>query len=455
MRRLGARVSLLGVAVAVTLLIPGQPLGADSSAPLIGAAYTNWGLNGCDTTGTAILTTYGHHGVRKRVRLQLGAMHAAGLDSLRLLIWNSAQGDDQAGVVSSATGRLEEPYRTNLIEFLADVRAAGFDSLTVDFSPQGPNDPIGNPQDDVYDPSLFGQNWSLIKDVRPLVKKYGPTTTRIDLLSEGAPSDYWPFKDRMEQYITEMYRNYADAFGSSDVVVSAIAPPEPGASITQPDGGHRLQNLIDALRASGRPLPAAFSIHVSTWWDPSAANTLYGLRQDDATLTANGLNQPLIVSETVFDDADLAAAIQEFRATSTRPILEVQEWPLQAGSSCANFSVAPPYSADAYIKALTGAAPDTSLAASLGARGRVSLAAPYGRPAVALEAGTYTLRVADHSRTFGFRLTGPGVHIETGQRTTGTSTRTVVLSPGAYTYGRRATHRGHVRTTDQHHLVVF
>jgi hypothetical protein len=383
-------------------------------------------------------------------------MHAAGLDSLRLLVWNSVQGDDRSGTISSATGRLEEPYRTNFVEFLSDVRAAGFDSLTVDFSPQGPNDPIGNPQNDVYDPSLFEQNWSFIKDIRPLVKNYGPATTRIDLLSEGAPSDYWPFKDRMEQYITEMYRRYADTFGTSDVVVSAIAPPDPGASIDQPDGGHRLQNLIDALRASGRPLPTAFSIHVSTWWDPSAANTLYGLRQDDATLRSDGLDQPLIVSETVYDDPDLASAIQEFRTTSTRPILEVQEWPLRAGNSCANFSVAPPYSADAYLRALTGSGPDTRLAARLEARGRVSLVAPYGWPAVALESGTYTLTVADRSRKFGFRLTGPGTRVVTGKRTTGTSTRTLNLRPGVYAYGSRATHHGHGRTrVEQHHLVVF
>jgi hypothetical protein len=434
-------VSLLGVAAAVLLLLPGKQLRAASSAPLIGSAYTDWGLRGCDPSGTAILTTYGRSGVRHTVRLQLAAMHAAGLDSLRLLIWNSAQGDDRAGVVSSATGRLEQPYRENLIEYLTDVRAAGFDSLTVDFSPQGPNDPIGNPQHDVYDPSLFAQNWSFIHDIRPLVKQYGPSTTRIDLLSEGAPSDYWPFKDRMEQYITDMYRDYADSFGTQDVVVSSIAPPDPGAGNTQPDGSHRLQNLIDAVEASGRALPTAFSVHVSTWWQPSAANTLYGLRQVDATLTADGLDQPLIVSETVYDDPHLAAAIQEFRRTSSRPILEVQEWPLRAGSACSGFSVAPPYRAAAYFEALTGTPPATTLSARLDRAGRVSLVAPYGQPAVALEAGTYTLKVTDRSRKLGFRLVGPGLRVDTGAHRATRITRTVSLRPGVYTYGTRRKHR--------------
>jgi hypothetical protein len=223
-----ARAPLVLVA-ACLLALPAAGSGATGTpAPLIGVAYARWGVRGCDTTGMGIVATYDVWGVRARVRRQLAAMHAAGLDSLRLLLWHSVQ-SDQFGMVSSATGRLEEPYRTNLIRFLRDIRLAGFASLTVDFGPVGPNDPVGDPQNDVYDPSLIDQNWSFIKDVRPLVKENGPALTRIDLLSEGAPSDYWPFKARMMAYITEMYRRYADAFGTADVVVSAIAPPDPYA----------------------------------------------------------------------------------------------------------------------------------------------------------------------------------------------------------------------------------
>jgi len=87
-------------------------------------------------------------------------MHAAGLDSLRLLLWYRAQGDapDELGTVSSQTGRLEEPYRSNLVHFLTDIHRAGFNSLTVDFGPMGPNDPIGwDRNHNYYGPSLFEQ----------------------------------------------------------------------------------------------------------------------------------------------------------------------------------------------------------------------------------------------------------------------------------------------------------
>jgi hypothetical protein len=196
-----------------------------------------------------------------------------------------------------------------------------------------------------------------------------------------------------------------------------------------------LQNLIDALRASGRPLPSVFSVHVSTWWSPTGAHVLYGLRQEDATLTANGLSQPLIVSETVYDDPEEAQAIEEFRRTSSRPVLEVQEWPLRRGSACQNFSAAPPFRADAYIEALTGRSPDRTITATLTAAGKVTLVAPYGGRATALVADRYTLVVTDASHTRSFRIVGPGVRLQTRARTRETTTSHVELRRGTYSFG--------------------
>jgi hypothetical protein len=438
--------TLFGLLAAAVLALPAAQAGATGSGtPLVGAAYAQWGFKCSATKGMGIVATYDEPGVRRKVRLQLAAMHAAGLDSLRLLLWYGAQGDapDGLGTVSSQTGRLEAPYRLNLVHFLTDIRLTGFNSLTVDFGPMGSNDPIGWDRDhNYYDPSLFEQDWSFIRDVRPLVKTYGPVLTRIDILSEGAPSDNWPWKAQMMAYISEMYRRYADAFGTEDVVVSAIAPPEPYTGIDQPDVGHRLQNLIDALRASGRPLPNAFSVHPATWWHLSGAYTLWGLHQEDATLTANGLSQPLIVSETAYDDRDLADAIEEFRRTSSRPILEVQEWPLARGSSCRDFSVAPPFRADAYIQALTGHPRDKTLAATVTAAGRVTLSAPYAQPAAALVEDTYMVVVSDHSHRLSFRLVGPRVRLHTSAGTTGTVKWRVHLRRGRYRYGSGAELRG-------------
>ena len=424
----------LGIGVTVASLAAGGST-ADPPPVLVGAAYAHWATPACSPNGTGIVATYDQTGVRRRVRHQLAAMRAAGIQSLRLLLWHMSDISGQDwGVIPSAGGRLVQPYRSNLINYLSDVRAADFKALTLDFGPEWSNDPIGYPQD-VYDPAKFEENWSFIRDVRPLVKRFGPAITRIDLLSEGAPSSYLPATlQRVKDYISEMYRRYVDAFGKSDVTVSAIAPPEPNANISQPEGGHRLQNLIDAFSASGDGQPGFFSVHVSTWWHPSAENTLYGLRQEDATLTADGLSQPLVVSETTYDDPELAGAIQRFRQTSSRPILEVEEWPLRRGSPCKDFSVSPPLRADAYISALTGSAPPSTLRVSVRSGVHLSLRTPYGDPVTALETRRYRIAVRDASKKDGFHLVGRGVNLRTGLAFRGTASWTVRLHSGTYRY---------------------
>ena len=59
--------------------------------------------------------------------------------------------------------------------------------------------------------------------------------------------------DRIESYITHMYRSYAHAFGTDDVSFSVIAKDRLS--------WNRLQTLIDALRASGEPFPKWVDLH--------------------------------------------------------------------------------------------------------------------------------------------------------------------------------------------------
>jgi len=143
--------------------------------PLIGAGYTHFWNPDCSLDGTGIVE-FGN-GARTRIKRQLAAMRAAGIESLRLIMWNQHDPTGQTwGVVPSATGRLVEPYRSNFIAYLKDVRAAGFKQLTIAFGTQGPNSPLlygpSGITDSGYDPSLFEENWRFIQDVRSLVKKY-------------------------------------------------------------------------------------------------------------------------------------------------------------------------------------------------------------------------------------------------------------------------------------------
>jgi hypothetical protein len=321
-----------------------QKRAASVSPPLIGANYNHYIISGC--TLSAGLLSHGQSG-RAMIKRQLAAMRAAGIETLRLFVWHMHDASEQGwGVVSSAGGTLGASELSNLVRYVSDVRAAGFKQLTVVFGPEWTNDPIGFP-DNHYDASLFDENWNLIRTVRPLVKQYGPASTRFDLLNEGAPSDYLATKGQLADYVARMYSNYVEAFGSEDVTVSAIVGWNDQS---------RLSNLIDALRETGRPQPTWFEVHAG------GPTLLQDLQATDATLTAKGLSQPLVLGETSYNDAAGAEAIRQFTASSPRPLAEVMEWPLRPASGCGAISVAPPYRADAYITALTGAPPANVLA---------------------------------------------------------------------------------------------
>jgi hypothetical protein len=397
----------------------------------VGVNYSTFGDLGCDFSGYGIVA-YGA-GKRMLIRHQLAAMRAAGVQTLRTFIWSRHDASRKTwGVVSSAGGRLDSTETKNLINFVSDVRRLGFARLEVAFSPQGTNDPI-HPQHR-YDPSLFDENWQLIRYVRGIVKQYGGSLdTRFDLLNEGAPSDHQATKTQIETYIAQMYSNYVDAYGNADVTVSSIV-----STSVRANDQSRIANLIDTLRSMGRPLPSWFEVHTY------GRHVLADLRATDATLTAMGLSQPITLGETYYDDPSAASAVATFVRTSSRPLDEALTWPLARGSSCQDISVPPPYKADAFIKALTGSPPPHTVAAVVGPGRDLTLTTPYGQRVTALEAGDYSFATTDQSKSDNIHITGPGVDVATGRRFRGHKTWTLRLRPGTYTY-RSDRQKSHLR----------
>jgi hypothetical protein len=412
------------------------PAVAQPLPPLIGVTFTHAAIpDGCALDFNGIVLHYDRPGMRRLVRSELAAMHAAGIQTIRILLWNMSDitGQDW-GVIPSAGGKIPEPYRSNLIRFVSDVRAARFLQLTVHFSPQWTNNPIGEygPNGltaDRWDPTKFDENWQFISDAHGLVTQYGPPSTHFDILSEGPPTSYQPalIVDRLENYIATMWARYVDAFGKDDVTVTTIG------DLGQPD---RLQHLIDALRSAGRGFPDWFEVH-GPWRSPDLYNVL---RMFDRTLNANGLStQPLVVGEASYDNPETAADIARFIKDTGRPVTEVYEWwQTTNGGPC----VSPPYRADAYITTLTGAPtpprtpsplpllPVPKLIASMTATGRVTFKTASGNSVVTLEAGQYTVVVQDRSKRDGFRLSGPDLQLSTGKRFVGRKVWQVEIGTG-------------------------
>jgi hypothetical protein len=421
------RIAAVATCVAVVFVAPASG-GSTSAAvktsapvPLIGANYTHY-VNPSCSLDYGIVTHYDQSGVRRRVRAQLAAMRAAGIQSLRLLLWYMSDATGQNwGIVSSGGGRLAEPYRSNLIHYLSDVSQAGILQLTLAFGPTWTNDPLGTN----YDPAMFNEDWAFVRDVRPLLKRYGPPATRVDLMSEGAPPS-WLAPVAIAQdddWLTRIWSNYVDTFGSADASFSSVGADGPY------DTADRIQNLIDALRASSRPLPSWFDIHPAYDYD----GTLSTLEGVDALLTRDGLSQPLVIGEEAYNDSAVARAITQFTAASSRRVLEVMEWPLRADRQCKDMSVSPPYRADAYITALSGSPPSSTLAATV-TPNAITFQTPFHQPVTALEAGQYQVIVHDASSRTGFQLVGPGMSRKTGLRFRGTVAWRLSLRPGTYRY---------------------
>jgi hypothetical protein len=407
------RICALGV-VAGLLLVPAGAAGpaAQPLEPLLGANFIRYEERPPYCSGPPILLHYHEPGVRDEVQTQLAAMRAGGMRALRLFIYHATDVRDNGSLVSSEGGRLAEPYRTNLADYLDDVRAAGFTSLNVTFNPWFENDPIGYTPIP-YDPRKLNENWAFIADIRPLVKAHGPSTTRIDLINEGAPDSWQP---QLREYVAELWSRYADAFGTGDVVVSIIVKSDEGGSTS------RLENLIAALRATGRGLPKVFQVHPS--W--SGGGALRDLRAIDAVLAREGLSQPLVIGEEAYNSKGVATQIGNFQLGSTRRILEIMEWPLETVRTTWSRCPAAPYRVDSFMR-VYGRRP-FRLVARIRADGPTLMSA--ATQVVSLGAGRYSVTLYDESARDGFRLLVGGRKLRSGVRFRGTLRWTVQLRAG-------------------------
>lgn len=312
------------------------PVRADYT-PLIGTNYAHYKLTdncGIDASNTIIKSYHlvdGTKTVREIVQTQLATMRNNGIQTLRLLIWFKQNGPGIYLPVPQPS--LTEPYRSNLINFLTDIKNAGFLRLTVAFAGT-----VSASQDTSQD------TWKFISDVRPLIKKYGPENTRITLTNEGPPvknqANYQEMYDRLRDH----YRLYVTQYGNKDIAAGGLIGVQASATDFE-----RLKNLINIYKDSGVTMPLWFEVHP---YGPNvyeaSNNEIYktvknNLNKIDEILTANNLSQPIVVGEMYYDNEGAARAIKEFNNTHQRQVEEIIMWPKKPGDP-AHVCVSPPYS---------------------------------------------------------------------------------------------------------------
>src|SRR5688572_16643075 len=133
---------------------------APAAALDYGVNYAHWDIGaGCNLDNRGIVATYHEPGVRQRVTDQLRIQKAEGFDTIRFILWH-VDGDVSTHTWGIVGSPLSGTVKSNLVQFAADVQAAGYRELEISFGPQGANSPLIS----AFDPSRIESNWRTITD---------------------------------------------------------------------------------------------------------------------------------------------------------------------------------------------------------------------------------------------------------------------------------------------------
>jgi hypothetical protein len=307
-------VVLAVLVVVVTTLV--RPTGSVSLAG--GSNYDFYNLaNGCGREKFGTVDSFDRG--RDMITEQLRQMYDAGQRRLRIGIFHQ-HGPDTGTVMDSSTGDLSPADRRQLTELLAAVKKAGFQEIEVAFHPQGDD----SPQDwTAMDEQAYQENWSLIRNLHPLIAAAG-VPYRIDLLNEGMPMSSEPV---LRSYAKRLWADYTREFGKADTV---------GFSMTVwiADRATQLHAVY------GDNPPDVFDVHLyGDYWNGDEYRQFVDA---DQKMTSLGYHQPWIIGETYYDDGWAAADIRHAIGATGREVLYVTQWPLTRDRRCSDVDVAPP-----------------------------------------------------------------------------------------------------------------
>jgi hypothetical protein len=264
---------------------------------------------------------YNYDTASATIHTQLQQMYFNGQRRLRIPIY-FARGINSGTIMDSTGGNLAPQFQSNLANLLAAIKAAGFEEVEVGFFPQSANNPV---QWTTFSADYFQENWSLIRNLRPIIVNSG-LPYHLDLLNEGIPP---PGYDAMLQYSQRLWNDYVAAYGSADTV---------GFSIIA-DSAH-----VDQVSAVYGPSsfgssgsPQLFDVHIYDETGASFATAFHAL-------SAQGYSSvPWIIGEAFYNDATEAAALRQQATTTGQQVLYLTEWPLTSDQNCSpDVNVAPP-----------------------------------------------------------------------------------------------------------------
>ncbi len=301
-----------------------------------------------------IMLHYHEPGVRQTVQGQLQQMYANGQRSLRVIVFfghapgetfTSSPAETSRKCLNTGTNScppgdeyfIPQQYQQNMRDYLADIRAAGFERVMVALGPQWINDfmSCNNPdipaslRQQLYAGSplvneLFEEAWGVAKEVRAIAVGSGMPYL-IDLGNEYMPpSNLIDFgqcaKDIVEGtanspgYLRFLWGRYVAAYGNQDTVGFSVIVGNTW------DADNRLARMPQFLS----PMPPVLELHSYT----GAGNDIYSGLRRAALVTANFGARPWVIGETDGRSSVAANAIRSFiQNTPQQPVKMVLQWP--------------------------------------------------------------------------------------------------------------------------------
>lgn len=300
---------------------PPPPLPVNRPLNAGGTNYSAASVNGPAAIG--LVQQYHLHPVL--INGQLQAMYASGLRRLRLFIWhyNGANAAGDTVNVESTGGTLQPQQASNLAALLAQMKATGFQEVTVAFGPEGGNSPL---QWTSWQESVYQENWNLIVNTRRILVASGMPYV-IDLCNEAIPPTGFAV---LQQYAQRLWADYTFAFGKADTYGFSLIPD-----------ADRVSHLAAVYQGN---YPTSLAIHFYGPQPPYTTTYDEFVGIDKAVKATPLAAAPWRLDEAYYNDAQEALDLQRAMQTTQRQVLcLLQWWILRDGTQ-----VQPPYIFDNY-----------------------------------------------------------------------------------------------------------
>ncbi len=292
--------------------------------------------------------------VRAIARQQLATMRARGMRRLSLGVYFMHQPAPGGTLIDSSDPAAVAQAASNLSLLLADVKAAGFQSVLFRFFPTNninPSQPEFPNTGSADHGSRVDEYWRLVQALRPVLADSG-ISYRIDLMVEGAPRDSnltiypenqrykYPANTTWSRAVRTLWQRYVAAWGRGDTV---------GFSFLVDQDNNRLRSRVRHMRyvyEDVYPQVFAMDFYAGSQWSEydkflKMDEHMRGQNPAGASWDSAGW----IIAEAYYEDplsADgLARAIRE----TGRTVFYLTQWPLDRAGQCQDphVNVPPPY----------------------------------------------------------------------------------------------------------------